>query len=533
MAEATVVRVPMEFVNDVTVQLVHRHVDEGEEAREGQALADVETSKAVLEIASPASGPVRWAVRLGEEVAVGGVLCYIGAGEIAEPSRSAPSAAAAESARGAVPGTRFSKKALELLERHGIDPAVFAGRTLVREQDVEEQARLAQAPAAEATRWHAGFRELPLAGVTLPAGWESLERGKVEAGFLREITADLDRFAELSSTEKIEAYRAHGAVVGEGVVLGRGAVIVAPHVVLEDRVSLGDRADVRCRERFVAGALSSFGAGLSVRGGSVVLGSNVYGGKNVEIGGGGHADPWSLLSVGDTTFVGDDVFINICRPVVLGKEVFLTQRTVLVTHNIGHSVLEGYENRFAPIVLEDFAQVGMNCTLYAGSRVGRAAIVASNSYVISSIPEGKLAMGVPARVVRDAARPPDRARQIAMVHRMLEDFADLLRGKGQEVSQSTAAPRGFTLSVDGKIYRLAFVEALGRDAPPAEPGDESVLWTLERGAAALPDRWTVIDLLAKRIEGPEGRFVDSTREFLRKRGIRCQPGPWRYRGGLI
>jgi hypothetical protein len=27
--------------------------------------------------------------------------------------------------------------------------------------------------------------------------------------------------------------------------------------------------------------------------------------------------------------------------------------------------------------------------------------------------------------------------------------------------------------------------------------------------------------------------LDSAREFCRKRGIRLEPGPWRYRAGLI
>jgi hypothetical protein len=27
--------------------------------------------------------------------------------------------------------------------------------------------------------------------------------------------------------------------------------------------------------------------------------------------------------------------------------------------------------------------------------------------------------------------------------------------------------------------------------------------------------------------------LDSVREFCRKRGIRFEPGPWRYRGGLV
>src|SRR5262249_12753475 len=222
------------------------------------------------------------------------------------------------------------------------------------------------------------------------------------------------------------------------------------------------------------------------------------------------ADPWSLLSVGDTTFVGDHVFINICRPVVVGKEVFLTQRSILVTHNIGHSILEGYENRFAPIVLEDASQVGMNCTIYAGARLGRGSIVVSNSYVLSAVPEGKLAMGVPARVVRDASRPLDRPKQLEIAQRMVPDLEELLRARGYEVRTGDREP-GFTLTEQGKRYRLRLVER-PEARESEEHGDEAVLWVLEDGEGPPPRGWTIMSLLSKRMAGPGGRFVDSARE---------------------
>ena len=56
--------------------------------------------------------------------------------------------------------------------------------------------------------------------------------------------------------------------------------------------------------------------------------------------------------------------------------------------------------------------------------------------------------------------------------------------------------------------------------------------TLE-AAAEPPDGSAVLDLLARRVTGDGGVLLDSVREFCRKRGIRFQPGPWRYRGGLV
>jgi hypothetical protein len=43
----------------------------------------------------------------------------------------------------------------------------------------------------------------------------------------------------------------------------------------------------------------------------------------------------------------------------------------------------------------------------------------------------------------------------------------------------------------------------------------------------------VLDLLARRVHGSEDVVLDSVREFCRKRGIRLEPGPWKYPGGLV
>ena len=56
-----------------------------------------------------------------------------------------------------------------------------------------------------------------------------------------------DPFA-LSDEERLDAYRANGAQIGEGVSLGARTLIVAPQVVLDDGVSFGDDSVVRCEE---------------------------------------------------------------------------------------------------------------------------------------------------------------------------------------------------------------------------------------------------------------------------------------------
>jgi len=216
--------------------------------------------------------------------------------------------------------------------------------------------------------------------------------------------------------------------------------------------------------------------------------------------------------------------------VVIGREVFVTMRSMLVTHNIGHSILEGFENRFAPIVLEDRAQVGLGTVVYAGCRLGREAIVASNSYVVSDIPAGKLAVGVPARVAGVSARLVPRARQPQLVRRMLDDLRELLELKGVDVraapDHSLEIRTGETTSV------VVFAEKVDRAFEPPETDGETVVLTLELAGEA-PQGCAVLDLAGRRVHGSGGVVLDSVRELCRKRGIRFEPGPWRYRGGLV
>ena len=49
----------------------------------------------------------------------------------------------------------------------------------------------------------------------------------------------------------------------------------------------------------------------------------------------------------------------------------------------------------------------------------------------------------------------------------------------------------------------------------------------------VSDGVAVIDLLERRLHGTGGVVLDSVREFCRKRGIKLDPGPWSYPGGLV
>jgi hypothetical protein len=84
-----------------------------------------------------------------------------------------------------------------------------------------------------------------------------------------------------------------------------------------------------------------------------------------------------------------------------------------------------------------------------------------------------------------------------------------------------------------KQFQLLFTEKFPELGFSPEPADESIIWTFDSSPGAAAPGCTIMNLLSKQITGEPGTFSDSTREFLRKRGIRCKPGPWRYHQGLI
>ncbi len=507
---------------------------DGSEVAKHDVVCVVETTKASLEIEAPGVGTIVHLYEEGAEVELGQRIALIA--ETAEElgQARAARASAAKPAEAAAPTSRkATKKALELAELHGVDLDAIDKQGFITERDVEALI------AAEAAEAGGGVPSLlagvSLDGVSLPASFHADESvGVVDAAFLASLDADPSAFRALPADEKIAAYRAAGAVIGDGVSFGEGVLVAAPRIAIGDGVSLGDRATVQCAEVVAMGELTQFGADLELRCRRAYLGAGIWGGRGIRFGGGGHRDPWAILTVGDLGFVGDEAFVNVCRPVLIGREVFLTMRSIVVTHNVGHSVLEGFENRFAPVVLEDRSQVGMGTVVYAGCRVGAGAIVASNSYVVSDIPAGKLAIGVPAKVAGDARHAPSRPRQVDLARRFVEDLHELLALRGHGVS-ALVADEGIAFEVldDHGRGLVAFRERVGDLASVSASEGETVVLTLDAGDGEPPDGVAVIDLLARRLHGSGGVLLHTVRELCRKRGIRLEPGPWRYPGGLI
>lgn len=92
---------------------------------------------------------------------------------------------------------------------------------------------------------------------------------------------------------------------------------------------------------------------------------------------------------------------------VFFPELITLEDDCIVGYNatvLAHEFLRD-EYRTGPVVVGAGAVIGANATVLAGVRIGRGAVVSAMSLVNRDVPDGALAGGVPARVLREEATP--------------------------------------------------------------------------------------------------------------------------------
>jgi len=556
---ARLLRIPDFGTADEQILFVEWILPEGDAFQAGQPLAVVETTKSTIDLEPPEDGVLlRHLAKEGESIASGAPYAVVGndgeaidevelARWLSEPAQVAPVHGATDAAtRGNASSAAAAAAEEAAATRTGSPLAAPAARARALELGLDLSRIRGNGPGgaitlpdverAAATLGTTNPR--PTSSPPVPSG-----DGHVDPAFLEHLRRNRDAFAALDSSFKVDLYRRHGATIGSGVTIGAGSILIANELRLGDEVAIRDGCTVECGV-FEAGRLTHLGPGTSVRCHEARFAENVYFVRDVEVGGGGHKDPYATITIGPHSFLGEEAHLNVCRPLVIGEECVISRRCVVMTHSFAQSALEGYPAVFAPVTIEAQCQIGIGTVVFPGVTIGRGSMVVSNSSVVTSLPADVLASGVPAQPVRPARRAMDDAARGVLATRMLDEFVRLVADRGRP-ARRLPGPEG-TATVLWEVGEgvecslLAYVER----------ADAKTLATMRSRAAGtyrevvvvrlhgdlggdLPAAETHLALLAKRIRGPEGPLVASVREFLRKRGIRLEPRTWTYRGGWI
>ena len=107
-------------------------------------------------------------------------------------------------------------------------------------------------------------------------------------------------------------------------------------------------------------------------------------------------------SIGENFFANYDcIIIDVC-PVTIGKNVFFGPRVCIYTaaHPIDAAVRNSQLEYGKPVSIGDDVWVGGNTVINPGVSIGSNVVIGSGSVVVKDIPDGVVAAGVPAKVIR-------------------------------------------------------------------------------------------------------------------------------------
>lgn len=104
--------------------------------------------------------------------------------------------------------------------------------------------------------------------------------------------------------------------------------------------------------------------------------------------------PW-LLTIGDYSWIGEDVWIDNLAQVTIGADCCISQGTLLLTGNHNYK-LPTFDLIVKPIVIEDGAWVGAKCIVCPGVTVGSHAVLTVGTIATKSISGFGVYQGNPA-----------------------------------------------------------------------------------------------------------------------------------------
>lgn len=350
---AAEIRVPRETVNDDLVTIQRWFFAQGQPVRAREIVAVIETSKAAIDVESPRDGYIQILKPQGAQVPVGELIGHVTSASNASPPATAipppattarPAAIGAAAASGT--GVTISKKAQALLARHGIDPAVFAGRGMVRESDVLAHLKERQDTASN---------DSP---PTPPPGPAASSAGDPPA-------------STAAPPVSVQPWKSRGlfgdakTAAGER---GRSTWWLAWNYFWRNWL-LGNL--VRIAPRGVINVLHRM--------------------RGVKMGRDCFIDPTAVL---ETAYPEN---------ITIGDDVRITVRCVIMTHIKAPIRLR--ESGLMPAVLkpvrlESHSFIGVNSVIMPGVTVGEGAVVASGSVVVADVPAYTMVAGNPAKVIR-------------------------------------------------------------------------------------------------------------------------------------
>lgn len=133
---------------------------------------------------------------------------------------------------------------------------------------------------------------------------------------------------------------------------------------------------------------------------NISLGTNVYVGHQAILKGYYR----NQMIIGDHSWIGQQCFLHAAGGLTIGSAVGIGPGVRIITsqhQEAGRDLPVLFSPiDFAPVVVEDDADIGVGAMILPGVRVGRGAVIGAGAVVTADVPDFAVAAGVPARVLR-------------------------------------------------------------------------------------------------------------------------------------
>lgn len=481
--------IPKIEANTEEVTLVKWLKKENDIVKKGEPLFSIETAKAVIDVEAEESGILKKIlVQEGESVPVLTVVAFIEGKSESISYKTTP----IEEPKEEVQKVRATPAAKRVAKKHNVDLISLYKGNLIHEKDILDYISIRKSEKREYN---------------------------IRPEFVNYLKNNLNKIKSLENAEKIKIYQENGAHIGKNVNL-IGTIIIAKQIHIGEGVSLVD-SYVKCNV-FKVGDYTKLGKNARITCRKATFGKNIYGDENIVIGGGGHKDPWAEIDIGDWCYLGENISLNTCRKITLGRESFITKNTIIATHSFAQSVLDGFNATFAPVRIGNYCQIGMNCIIYPGVQMGDYAVLASGSHLVTDLPGGMFATGVPAKVIKKSRKYLTLEQQKKILKNILEEFVDLISYRG---AVTETKDDNYIIKASGKIYFLSIGPIVFQK--PAKVDNIIIITLNSKDNPKIPEA-SLFDIEKKEIFNCNNILAIELREFLRKRGIRFMNIPHQY-----
>ena len=206
-------------------------------------------------------------------------------------------------------------------------------------------------------------------------------------------------------------------------------------------------------------------SGARIEGFKVILGTECYLDHNAVIGGGSCFDKEAYLIAGDWLHMGWNSQLNIARGIDIGNEVGIGIETKVFTHGAYLPIDKGFPAQWGGVKIGDNVWLP-NAWVNPNIKIGSNVVVSAKSLINKDLPDGCLAGGVPARILKRNEYPID----LSFISRLIikNNLSSILKDVNHRAVVEINEDQDICVYTDETVFNITERHIIGRVSDKSE-----------------------------------------------------------------